>query len=122
MWCETYNVCMRFMASKVPFSSEWMLLSYSDNKLRLCKSRNESFRMHEISLAFSSSNCSDVKPRNTLAGNSLILLPYNTLVVDECRKRKRKEREKERENKQCSVVDSVGRFLNEITRHTHRKR
>lgn len=35
--------------------------------------------MHEISLAFKSNSCREVRPRKTLAGRSLILLPYNTL-------------------------------------------
>lgn len=70
---------MLFIASKVPLASDWMLLSYSDSKLRLCRSLNESLRMHEISFAFKSSSCNEVRPRKTLAGRSLILLPYNTL-------------------------------------------
>lgn len=70
---------MLFIASNVPLASDWMLLSYSDNKLRLCKSLNESLRMHDISFAFKSKSCSDVRPRKTLAGRSLILLPYKTL-------------------------------------------
>lgn len=76
---NTYSVWMLFIESNVPFANDWILLSYNDNKLKLLKSRNESFRMHEISLAFSSNNCNDVNPRNTFAGKSLILLPYKTL-------------------------------------------
>lgn len=75
----TYSVWMLFIASKVPLANDWMLLSYSDNRLRLCRSLNESLRMHEISLAFNSNSCSEVSPRKTLAGRSLILFPYNTL-------------------------------------------
>lgn len=78
---NTYSVWMLFIESNVPFASDWMLLSYNDNKLKLVKSRNESFRMHDISLAFSNNNCNDVNPRNTFAGKSLILLPYRTLFA-----------------------------------------
>lgn len=78
---NTYSVWMLFIESNVPFASDWMLLSYNDNKLKLVKSRNESFRMHDISLAFSNNNCNDVNPRNTFAGKSLILLPYKTLFA-----------------------------------------
>lgn len=75
----TYSVCMLFIESNVPFASDWILLSYNDNKLKLVKSLNESFRMHEISFAFSNSNCNDVNPRNTFVGRFFILLPYKTL-------------------------------------------
>lgn len=75
----TYSVCMLFIESNVPFASDWILLSYNDNKFRLVKSLNESLRMHEISFAFNSSNCKDVNPRNTFVGRFFILLPYKTL-------------------------------------------
>lgn len=75
----TYSVWMLFIESNVPFANVWILLSYSDNKLKLVKSLNESFRIHEISFAFNSSNCNDVNPRNTFVGRFFILLPYKTL-------------------------------------------
>lgn len=79
MLYATYSVWMDFKYSNVPLANDCKLLSYSDNKLRLCKSRNASRRMHSISLAFSSSSCSEASPLNTPLGRSLILLPYNTL-------------------------------------------
>lgn len=79
----TYKVCMLFNESNVPFDSDWMLLSYNDNKLRLVRSLNESLRIHEISLAFNSNNCNDDSPRKTFVGRFLILLPYNTLRYNE---------------------------------------
>lgn len=72
---------MDFKYSNVPLASDCRLLSYRDNRLRLCKSRNASRRMHSISLALSSSSCSEFNPLNTPLGRSLILLPYNTLCV-----------------------------------------
>lgn len=78
--CSTYSVWMLFIESKVPFASVWMLLSYSDSKLKLAKSLNVSFRMHVISFAFNSSNCSELNPRNIFVGKFFILLPYKTLA------------------------------------------
>lgn len=76
----TYTVLMLFMASNVPLASDWMLLSYRESRLKLCRSRKASLRMHEISLAFSSSSCSEPSPLNTPEGKSFILLPYSTLM------------------------------------------
>lgn len=76
----TYSVCILFIESKVPFAKDCILLSYNDNKLKLARSLNESFRMQDISFAFNNSNCKDVSPRNTCAGKSFILLPYKTLL------------------------------------------
>lgn len=67
------------MASKVPLANDCILLSYNESKLKLCKSRNASLRMQEISLAFNKSNCNEVRPLKTPEGKSLILLPYKTL-------------------------------------------
>lgn len=83
MHSGTYNVWMDFKYSNVPLASDCKLLSYSDSKLRLCKSRNASRRMHSISLAFSSSSCSEFSPLKTPLGRSLILLPYSTLWIVE---------------------------------------
>lgn len=78
----TYNVCILFIESNVPFANVWILLSYNDNKLKLVKSLNESFRMHEISFAFNNSNCNEDNPRNTFVGKFFILLPYSTLKIN----------------------------------------
>lgn len=71
----TYSVWMLFIESNVPFASDSILLSYNDNRLKLFKSLNVSFRMHDISLAFNNSSCNDVNPRNTFVGRFFILLP-----------------------------------------------
>lgn len=86
---------MLFIESNVPFASDWILLSYNDNKLKLVKSLNESLRMHEISFALSNSNCNDVNPRNTFVGRFFILLPYKTLLVGEAQSSRKKEKEYE---------------------------
>lgn len=77
--CCTYNVWIFFRASNVPLANDWMLLSYRDNKLRLCRSLKASLRMQVISFAFRRSNWREERPLNTPAGSSLILLPYKTL-------------------------------------------
>lgn len=60
--------------------------------------------MHEISLAFSSNNWSDVNPRNTFAGKSLILLPYKTLFARKIMHRSRNRKIK------CNGMSSVQDF------------
>lgn len=93
----TYTVLMLFMASNVPLASDWMLLSYSESRLRLCRSRKASLRMQEISLAFSSSSCSELSPLNTPEGKSFILLPYNTLQAKK-KENERKTHEQQQQN------------------------
>lgn len=100
----TYKVWMLFIDSNVPFASDWILLSYNDNKLKLVRSLNESFRIHEISFAFSNSNCSDVNPRNTFVGKFLILLPYKTLFW------KRKKKIDSRMRKYVHIIQNTKCF------------
>lgn len=71
----TYSVWILFIESNVPFARDCMLLSYRDKRLKLCKSLNVSFLIHEISFAFNNNNCRDVNPLKTPAGKSFILLP-----------------------------------------------
>lgn len=80
---HTHSVWMDFRYSNVPLANDCKLLSYRDNKLRLCRSRNASRRMHSISLAFNRSNCRDANPLKTPLGRSLILFPYKTLRGEE---------------------------------------
>lgn len=113
---NTYKVCILFNESNVPFDSDWMLLSYNDNRLRLVRSLNESLRIHEISFAFSNNNCNDDSPRKTFVGRFFILLPYKTLnklTFEENMRYKRLSREREGEKK-VSTLQSTYSVVNDF--------
>lgn len=89
---------------KVPLARLWILLSYSDSSARFSRSLKSDALMQWILLAFSNledknsvtrcawthqrenrdvlqthSSSREVRPSNTPAGSSVILLPYRTL-------------------------------------------
>jgi hypothetical protein len=77
-----WRVWMLRKESKLPFASDWMLLSYRDRRLKLWRSRKVSFLIHEISLAFKRRSCKDTRPWKTPDGRSFILFPYKTKEVN----------------------------------------
>lgn len=104
MWLYSYSVWMLCSELKVPLARLWILLSYSDSSAKFSRSLKSDALMQWILLAFSNlednnsvTRCAgahqrdnkdvlqthrssrEVRPSNTPAGSSVILLPYRTL-------------------------------------------